>query len=328
MNHISLRKLFSAFLVFFLFLFLQTISGIFAPVKLTLTPPFLKTQKAFAAGETWYNASWTYRKKITIDHTKVASDSANFPVLVSLDSLSHINANGTDIRFTSSDGITELPREIESYSTGSLRAWVKTPTLSSSSDTAIYMYYGNAAATEPAASSTYGSQNVWKTDGVDTSAAMVQHLKENPSGSAPQMIDSTSNANNATSSGAMVTGDQVAGQIDGSLHFDGTNDYVNAGNKASLNIGHDTGFVSQYVLNTSTEDAWGWSYKLDADTIMLITRQGPGITPESGDGKIVKNIYTISTNTWSGYTTTVSYTHLRAHETRHDLVCRLLLEKK
>ena len=26
--------------------------------------------------------------------------------------------------------------------------------------------------------------------------------------------------------------------------------------------------------------------------------------------------------------TTVSYTHLRAHETRHDLVCRLLLEKK
>src|SRR5450756_2948840 len=33
----------------------------------------------------------------------------------------------------------------------------------------------------------------------------------------------------------------------------------------------------------------------------------------------------ISTPKWS---TTVSYTHLRAHETRHDLVCRLLLEKK
>src|SRR5450756_2421669 len=28
----------------------------------------------------------------------------------------------------------------------------------------------------------------------------------------------------------------------------------------------------------------------------------------------------------AGYTP-VSYTHLRAHETRHDLVCRLLLEK-
>src|SRR5450759_5850051 len=28
------------------------------------------------------------------------------------------------------------------------------------------------------------------------------------------------------------------------------------------------------------------------------------------------------------YVRAVSYTHLRAHETRHDLVCRLLLEKK
>eukprot|EP00825_Cyclidium_porcatum_P015344 TRINITY_DN1862_c0_g1_i1.p2 TRINITY_DN1862_c0_g1~~TRINITY_DN1862_c0_g1_i1.p2 ORF type:complete len:213 (-),score=24.72 TRINITY_DN1862_c0_g1_i1:18-656(-) len=30
----------------------------------------------------------------------------------------------------------------------------------------------------------------------------------------------------------------------------------------------------------------------------------------------------------SMFINTVSYTHLRAHETRHDLVCRLLLEKK
>src|SRR5659263_784653 len=29
----------------------------------------------------------------------------------------------------------------------------------------------------------------------------------------------------------------------------------------------------------------------------------------------------------AGTFTPVSYTHLRAHETRHDLVCRLLLEK-
>eukprot|EP00825_Cyclidium_porcatum_P036372 TRINITY_DN3838_c0_g1_i7.p1 TRINITY_DN3838_c0_g1~~TRINITY_DN3838_c0_g1_i7.p1 ORF type:complete len:142 (-),score=29.69 TRINITY_DN3838_c0_g1_i7:34-459(-) len=29
-----------------------------------------------------------------------------------------------------------------------------------------------------------------------------------------------------------------------------------------------------------------------------------------------------------GISRSVSYTHLRAHETRHDLVCRLLLEKK
>src|SRR5450756_2766807 len=31
---------------------------------------------------------------------------------------------------------------------------------------------------------------------------------------------------------------------------------------------------------------------------------------------------------WGADPGPVSYTHLRAHETRHDLVCRLLLEKK
>ena len=35
----------------------------------------------------------------------------------------------------------------------------------------------------------------------------------------------------------------------------------------------------------------------------------------------------VDTSTLGTYTS-VSYTHLRAHETRHDLVCRLLLEKK
>ena len=30
----------------------------------------------------------------------------------------------------------------------------------------------------------------------------------------------------------------------------------------------------------------------------------------------------------ASFAASVSYTHLRAHETRHDLVCRLLLEKK
>src|SRR5450756_2021074 len=38
-----------------------------------------------------------------------------------------------------------------------------------------------------------------------------------------------------------------------------------------------------------------------------------------------KNLARISRT--PGRTQAVSYTHLRAHETRHDLVCRLLLEK-
>src|SRR5665648_514976 len=42
-----------------------------------------------------------------------------------------------------------------------------------------------------------------------------------------------------------------------------------------------------------------------------------------GDSKKVRECHVIVTDSKA-----VSYTHLRAHETRHDLVCRLLLEKK
>src|SRR5665648_1171609 len=45
---------------------------------------------------------------------------------------------------------------------------------------------------------------------------------------------------------------------------------------------------------------------------------------------MIKQIdYTDSSDPFHSFSnTSVSYTHLRAHETRHDLVCRLLLEKK
>ena len=44
-------------------------------------------------------------------------------------------------------------------------------------------------------------------------------------------------------------------------------------------------------------------------------------------GEYIANIY-LEAKDRPIYIIPVSYTHLRAHETRHDLVCRLLLEKK
>ena len=64
------------------------------------------------------------------------------------DLAAHAQSTGNDILFTSSDGVTKLAHEIEIYTsaTGRLTAWVKVPTLSTSADTVIYMYYGNASA--------------------------------------------------------------------------------------------------------------------------------------------------------------------------------------
>ena len=192
----------------------------------------------------WYDPNWTYRRQITIDHTKVedvadpSTTYANFPVLVYATGLSNIKANGADIRFTLSDGVTEIPREIESYSGGTLYAWVKvtlTKDASDSTDDVIYMYYGNAAATEPAPASAYGSQNVW-----DNNFVMVQHLQET-SGS---HYDSTQYGNDGTAN-VTVQG-SATGKIDGADEFNGTTDYVEVA-------------TSNWNAGNGTVEVWGYA---------------------------------------------------------------------
>ena len=60
-----------------------------------------------------------YRKKITIDQTKVDENLTDFPVLVKLTSsnfdFSKARSDGHDIRFTASDGTTLLKYERERH---------------------------------------------------------------------------------------------------------------------------------------------------------------------------------------------------------------------
>ena len=177
----------------------------------------------------WYNSSWKYRKTITIDNTKVEENLSNFPVLISLtdtDLRDNAQSDGDDILFTSSDGTTKLSHEIESFndSTGQLTAWVKIPSLSSSSDTVIYMYYGNSGA-----SNQQDTANVW-----DSNFIGVLHLNETVT---DEQItgthnDSTSNGNDGTQQG----NDETAGKIAKGQDFDGADDTVDCGSGASLNI--------------------------------------------------------------------------------------------
>jgi hypothetical protein len=105
----------------------------------------IRTEPTERGSDNWWNTNWGYRRQITIDHTKVAGDLFNFPVLVKTtidaDKVQH---NGDDIVFTDSQGM-KLNHEIESYdsNSGSLIVWVNVPSLSSSQDTILYMYYGN-----------------------------------------------------------------------------------------------------------------------------------------------------------------------------------------
>ncbi len=165
---------------------------------------------------TWAGSNWPYRKSITIDSGKVTASLGNFPVLVSLtdaDLAASAQADADDIWFSANDGITQLDHEIEDFdsATGTLVAWVRAPTLSSSSDDVIYMYYGNASASDQS-----NATGVW-----DSNYAMVLHLHDD-------FLDSTLNTNHATNSS---TADST-GKIADGQDFDGSNDYLTPGANA------------------------------------------------------------------------------------------------
>lgn len=100
-----------------------------------------------------------FHRVLTIDHVQVASGLSDFPVKVALtlNSLKTVahgghakNASGHDILFYADSGkLTPLSWEIEQYdgATGELVAWVNIPSVSSSVDTAFYMFYGGDEAT-------------------------------------------------------------------------------------------------------------------------------------------------------------------------------------
>jgi len=181
----------------------------------------LFTSSVFAA---WYDNDWNYRKQIDISAIMTPSTQTDFPVLISIGSDVNLSSNaqtdGDDILFTLSDGTTKLSHEIEVYTTatGELVAWVKVPSLSGSSDTTIYMYYGYGSASNQESVS-----NTW-----DSNFIAVWHLAEDPSittdgdcgGGSVEVCDSTGNNNDADTIGTSPT--VITAQIENGLDLDGT----------------------------------------------------------------------------------------------------------
>ena len=83
---------------------------------------------------------WSYRKKLTLDSSKVDSDCSDFPVKVIFDegnfAFAHALETGNDVRFTASDGETLLKyeRELHQFSTTKWDGFQGTVTGSSSFD--------------------------------------------------------------------------------------------------------------------------------------------------------------------------------------------------
>ncbi|MHC4120802.1 MAG: DUF2341 domain-containing protein [Planctomycetota bacterium] len=163
----------------------------------------------------WYDPAWTNRVLITIDNTKVAGDETDFPVLISQDNMvadfwTVAKSDGTDVVITSDDGETKLKREVGYINTGSqiLEVYVKVPSLSSSSPTVLYLYYGNALASETN-----------DTDAWNGNYLRVWHMNNEVGGKIPE---STVNAKHLDIWGAPTQGiDSFPGQA---ISYDGIDD--------------------------------------------------------------------------------------------------------
>ena len=95
---------------------------------------------------------WLYHIPIFVDNTQ-GVDLVDYQIKIILNSsnfdFTKANTDGSDIRFTDNDKVTQLQYWIENWDSTNKNAviWVKVPTVSNHSIKVIYMYYGNSNAT-------------------------------------------------------------------------------------------------------------------------------------------------------------------------------------
>jgi len=191
-------------------------------------------------------SGWAKRRQITIDHTKIDNDLTDFPVLLYLSANSGINgadvtsifdevgSNSKKIAVTTSDGVTQCYVEIERWDAVNEEAWlwVKVPSISSTSDTILYIYYDNTQLDNTTYIGDLASdvaQNVW-----DSDFKIVTHLSEN------NLQDSTVNNNDGTNNG---TSDLASAQIAG-------------GRRCDLNQADSVRYASTGITDNFTIEGW------------------------------------------------------------------------
>ena len=194
-----------------------------------------------------------YYRSLTLSHTQAGStDTADYPCFWAGNASLATIANGG--RVTSSSGYdivfctnpaspltSKLPFERVAWSatTGLGEFWIQIPTLSHSTDTVVYCYYGDATII----TDQQNANGTW-----DSNYVAVYHFG---AASSLTLTDSTSNANNGTNHGATGAVGLLGGGVGGALHFTAaSSQYVDCGNGSSLNI---TSAISvEVVVNTDS----------------------------------------------------------------------------
>jgi hypothetical protein len=198
-----------------------------------------------------YGFNFQYCKKIVVDHTQVSGSLTRYPLLINItgdDDLKTVanggrvqNSQGWDIVFRTSV-CGNYDHEFEKYdgANGDLVAWVQIPTLSSSTDTEIYMYYGATVICSPE-----NPTAVW-----DARFRAVYHLNDD-------FMDSTQYNRDGTNYGATFT----AGKIGNGALFDPSD-------------GYDRIELGTWDMSSDdfTVQAWAWPNDFNQDDPRIVSK--------------------------------------------------------
>ena len=252
-------------------------------------------------------ASWTTRQQIDISSSNIPSTLYNFTVLISMNSpnlnSSAVQSDGNDIRFTASDGSTLLDHEIELFSnnitSGSLVAWVRIPTLSSSDNTTIFIYYNVPDAVE-----------LFSTLAWDSDYEIIYHMNQTTFDD-NSTLDSTSNNRHGTPTSVgfipFDSNDLVDAIIGKGLDFDGINaaigSYIDLPDLDSSLF--DPTYTISLWLNFDTlqhNRIYSFLTTNNTDEIAMVQYQTTGDAIFIGNTKTIDITSAITKNKWSYFT--------------------------
>lgn len=258
-----------------------------------------------------FPTGWNRYVPITIDHTKIAADVANFPVLIShlnlptgnneifdADGTYPARADGGDIRASSdSAGASQLPVEVYYFlmdntpANGRAEIWVKVTSVSSTVDTVIYIWYNAPTETLPARTNTYGSDNVW-----DSNFKFVSHQ-------GASFADSTSAATAGTNHSTTDDATQTLIGISSRKYVRASSQYIDYGEPAGIDISGDVDITVEFIARLNSVNSTTWQFIGKNVTQYYFEQQSNNLiyfgTYDGGWVTISSNA-TLATNTW-GY---------------------------
>ncbi len=192
----------------------------------------------------WYDLAWHHRRSVTIQAAQVGGNVTNFPVVLTVSDptlLGKLQSGAQDILITAADGKTKLSDEVELFDAASstLVVWVSVPALSTTTNTSLYLYYGNATCPDQ-----QDAVHVW--DAYDQG---VWHLGETATagGTTAVHADSTGHGH----SGAQNGNSDAPGKLGRGQAFDGVSNYINIMTPGSVVIDTADCTISAWVRTSA-----------------------------------------------------------------------------